>query len=116
MRRAPSIATVRHSGCQQPTAGTLGFWYWGPPPASATSVLGVGFDPGYLQRFFARVRLVSRLNNDLRVNNDEQLAPLWLATGQLKSWTLAWPQLKISADAGEQAAPLRGLRGETTLA
>lgn len=27
-------------------SGHMGFWYWGPPPASATSVLGVGFDPG----------------------------------------------------------------------
>jgi hypothetical protein len=75
-------------------SGHMGFWYWGPPPGSATSVLGVGFDPGYLQRFFAHVRLVARLNNHLQVNNDEQRAPVWLATGLRESWTLVWPRLK----------------------
>jgi 4-amino-4-deoxy-L-arabinose transferase-like glycosyltransferase len=75
-------------------SGHMGFWYWGPPPASATSVLGVGFDPGYLQRFFAHVRLVTRLNNHIGVNNDEQHAPVWLASGLRESWTLDWPQLK----------------------
>jgi Dolichyl-phosphate-mannose-protein mannosyltransferase len=75
-------------------SGHMGFWYWGPPPANATSVLGVGFDTGYLERFFANVRLVSRLDNHLDVNNDEQHAPLWLASGLRGSWTARWPQLK----------------------
>jgi hypothetical protein len=75
-------------------SGHMGFWYWGPPPASATSVLGVGFNPGYLERFFARVRLLSRLDNHLQVNNDEQHAPLWLATGLRASWTQVWLQFK----------------------
>jgi hypothetical protein len=44
-------------------------------------VLGVGFDPRYLKRFFATVRLVSRLDNRLEVNNDEQHAPVWFAAG-----------------------------------
>jgi hypothetical protein len=83
-------------GLGLPTAysGHMGFWYWGPPPASATSVLGVGFDPGYLQRFFATVRLVSRLNNHLQVNNDEQHAPLWFASGLRESWHQIWPKFK----------------------
>jgi len=75
-------------------SGHMGFWYWGPPPASATSVLGIGFDPGYLQRFFATVRLVSRLNNHLQVNNDEQHAPLWFASRLRESWPQIWPTLK----------------------
>jgi Dolichyl-phosphate-mannose-protein mannosyltransferase len=81
-------------GLPTASSGHMGFWYWGPPQASATAVLGVGFDPGYLERFFVRVRLISRLNNHLQVNNDEQRAPLWLATGLRQSWTLIWPQLK----------------------
>lgn len=75
-------------------SGHMGFWYWGPPPSSANSVLGVGFDPGYLERFFSRVRLLSRLDNHLQVNNDEQHAPLWFATGRRESWTRIWPQFK----------------------
>jgi 4-amino-4-deoxy-L-arabinose transferase-like glycosyltransferase len=75
-------------------SGHMGFWYWGPPPASTTSVLGVGFNPGYLERFFARVRLLSRLDNHLQVNNDEQHAPLWLASGLREPWTHVWPRFK----------------------
>lgn len=75
-------------------SGHMGFWYWGPPPATATAVLGVGFDPGYLERFFDSVRLVSRLDNHLQVDNDEQQAPLWLASGLREPWTLAWPRLR----------------------
>jgi hypothetical protein len=75
-------------------SGHMGFWYWGPPPASATSVLAVGFNPGYLERFFASVRLLSRLNNHLQVNNDEQRAPLWLASGLREPWTHVWPRFR----------------------
>ena len=75
-------------------SGHMGFWYWGPPPATGTSVLGIGFDPGYLARFFTKVRLISRLDNHLEVNNDEQHAPLWLASGLRGNWTARWPQLK----------------------
>lgn len=79
-----------------PTAysGHMGFWYWGPPPASATSVIGVGFEPGYLDRFFTDVRLVSRLENHVDVNNEEQHAPVWFATGRRGSWDELWPHLK----------------------
>ena len=75
-------------------SGHMGFWYWGPPPPSTTSVLGVGFDPGYLEHFFAKVRLVSRLHNHLEVNNDEQHAPLWFAAGLRGSWAALWPRFK----------------------
>ncbi|TML46414.1 MAG: hypothetical protein E6G23_06465 [Actinobacteria bacterium] len=57
-------------------------------------MLGIGFDPGYLARFFTKVHLISRLDNHLEVNNDEQHAPLWLASGRRGSWTARWPQLK----------------------
>ena len=79
-----------------PTAysGHMGYWYWGPPPASATSVLGVGFEAGYLDRFFADVRLISRLNNHLDVNNEEQHKPIWFATGLRSNWTVLWPRFK----------------------
>jgi len=75
-------------------SGHMGFWYWSPPPAGATSVLGVGFDRASLTPFFARVRLLSRLDNHLRVANDEQHAPLWIASGLRESWAHAWPKFK----------------------
>jgi 4-amino-4-deoxy-L-arabinose transferase-like glycosyltransferase len=75
-------------------SGHMGFWYWGPPPAGATSVLGIGFDPGYLSHFFTKVRLIARLDNHLGVNNDEQHAPLWFASRLRGSWATRWPQLR----------------------
>ncbi|MGP0050927.1 MAG: hypothetical protein ACLPZR_19080 [Solirubrobacteraceae bacterium] len=73
-----------------PTAysGHMGFWYWGPPPASATTVLGVGFEPGYLERFFADVRLMSRLDNHLEVDNDG--ARTLRSDQTLESLSCAW--------------------------
>lgn len=72
----------------------MGFWYWGPPPASEISVLGVGFDPGYLERFFSDVRLLTRLDNHLQVSDDEQHTPLWLASGLRAPWIAVWPRSK----------------------
>jgi hypothetical protein len=79
-----------------PTAysGHMGFWYWGPPPPSTTSVLGVGFDPGYLQHYFAHVQLLARLENHVGVNNDEQHAPVWLAARPRGNWASLWPRFK----------------------
>jgi 4-amino-4-deoxy-L-arabinose transferase-like glycosyltransferase len=75
-------------------SGHMGFWYWGPPPTSTTAILAVGFDAGYLRRFFIHVRLIARLDNHLQVNNDEQHAPLWLASGLRQPWTVVWPRFK----------------------
>jgi len=81
-------------GLPKAYSGHMGFWYWGPPTPTATSVLGVGFDPGYLERYFTHVRLLARLENHLGVNNDEQHAPVWLATRLRGSWAALWPRFK----------------------
>jgi len=50
--------------------------------------------PGNLNRFFAHVRLLSRLDNHLQVTNDEQHAPIWLASGRRHSWSALLPRFK----------------------
>jgi len=72
-------------------SGHNGYYYWGPPPASATTAIAVGFGRGELSRFCGRLRLAARLNNHLDVNNDEQHAPVWVCSDLRESWAAIWP-------------------------
>ena len=71
-------------------SGHMSFWYWGPPPASATTAVVVGYGRSQL-RFCGSLRLAVVLNNHVDVNDDEQGAPVWIC-GQLReSWRALWP-------------------------
>ena len=69
-------------------------WLWGPPPPSATNVLAVGFARAHLAPVFRHVRLISRLDNHIGLDDDEQGAPIWLCTGLRQPWTVAWRELR----------------------
>ena len=74
-------------------SGQTGYWDWGPPPASATSVLAVGFDRTDVTRYCSEALQVGRLDNHHDFNNAEQHRPIWRC--QLReSWSTIWPQLK----------------------
>ena len=75
-------------------SGHDGFWYWGPPPASATNFVAVGFDRGFLAQVFGRVRLAGVMNNHLDVNNGDQGAPVWVCQQPRGSWSALWPKLR----------------------
>ena len=75
-------------------SGHNGFWYWGPPPAWATSAVAVGFGRGTLASFCGTLRLAAHLNNDLGVHDDEQGAPVWVCSALRGSWASIWPSLK----------------------
>jgi hypothetical protein len=70
-------------------SGHNGFWYWGPPPASATTALVIGYDRDQLG-FCRSVRLAVRLDNHLAVHDDEQGAPVWICQPS-RSWAAIWP-------------------------
>jgi 4-amino-4-deoxy-L-arabinose transferase-like glycosyltransferase len=72
-----------------------GFWYWGPPPASATAAVAVGFDRATLAPVCGTLRLVTRLNNHVGVADDEQGAPVWLCSALRAPWPVLWPRLRI---------------------
>jgi hypothetical protein len=74
-----------------------GFWLWGPPPATATRAVAVGFDRQQVDADFASVRLAGRLNNHLGVSNDEQGAPVWICADPRASWAVLWPRLRVYA-------------------
>jgi len=75
-------------------SGHNGYWYWGPPPDTATIAVVVGHGRPFLERRFGTVRLVARLHNSYDVDNDEQGAPVWVCTDARKPWSAMWPSWK----------------------
>jgi hypothetical protein len=75
-------------------SGHNGFWYWGPPPASATTAIAVGFDRAQLTPFCGSLRLAAQLNNHLAVQDDEQGAPVWVCSALRAPWTAIWLRLR----------------------
>ena len=71
-----------------------GYWYFGTPPDSATTVVFVSADPGYLHRWFADVRQIGTVNNGQNINNANQGAPIWLCEHPLRLWSVAWPEMR----------------------
>src|SRR5215813_13087338 len=80
------------AGYGLPTAysGQNSFWFWGPPPATATSALAVGLDPFLLHKEFRQVRQVATFRNGLGVDDDEQGTPVYLVSGLRKPWSQTW--------------------------
>jgi hypothetical protein len=70
-------------------SGHNAFWYWGPPPASATTAVVVGYDRAQLG-FCRSVRLAAYLNNHEQVSDQEQGAPVWICQPG-RSWVAIWP-------------------------
>ena len=69
------------------------YWYWGPPPASATTVVAVGFDRSQLG-FCGSLRLVGTLDNHEHINDIEQGQPVWICSQLHQSWQSLWPSLR----------------------
>jgi Dolichyl-phosphate-mannose-protein mannosyltransferase len=90
-------ALARYGGADGlPTAysGANNFWLWGPPPATATAAIAVNVNPSLLRREFTHVRRIATFSNGLGVDDDEQGAPVYLATGLKSSWATAWPAFR----------------------
>lgn len=75
-------------------SGHNGFWYWGPPPVSATTAVAVGFARRQLTPFCGTLRLAAHLSNNVGVRDDEQGAPVWVCSPLRAPWTVIWPRLR----------------------
>ncbi|GAB3494375.1 ArnT family glycosyltransferase [Amycolatopsis cihanbeyliensis] len=75
-------------------SGSRGAWYFGAPSEEATSTLFVGADRQRLLPYFAEVRQVASLDNEHRINNSSQGAPVWLCTGRVAPWAQLWPEFR----------------------
>jgi 4-amino-4-deoxy-L-arabinose transferase-like glycosyltransferase len=81
-------------GLRPAFSGHNGYWYWGPPPATADTIVAVGFARDVLERSFGDVRLGTRLDNHLRIANDEQGTPVWVCSQPRGSWPTLWPRFR----------------------
>jgi len=81
-------------GLPEAYSGSNNFWLWGPPPARDTAAIAVDLPPALLRREFAHVQRIATFENGLGVSDDEEGAPLYLATGLRSTWARAWPQFR----------------------
>jgi len=82
------------SGLPAAYSGDNAFWYWGPPPASATTAVAVGFDRQTLAPICGALRPAATLDNHVGVHDDEQGAQVWVCSGLRGSWSAIWPRLR----------------------
>jgi hypothetical protein len=82
------------AGLPQAYSGTNNFWLWGPPPAADTNAIAINVDPSVLRHEFASVRQVATFRNGLGVNDDEEGAQVFIATGLKSSWAGTWPAFR----------------------
>ena len=75
-------------------SGHNAYWYWGPPPDSATTAVAIGFERDFLERAFREVELALSLDNGRGIDNDEQDAPVWICSGRRASWDKLWPMFR----------------------
>ncbi|MFY1691824.1 glycosyltransferase family 39 protein [Plantactinospora sp. WMMB782] len=69
--------------------------YYGPPPESATVLVGVGVgEEGELRRYFGTCRLAGRLDNGVGVDNEEQGVPIVLCRDRRLTWAELWPEVR----------------------
>ena len=87
-RYGPALGLPRACGVQN------AYWLWGPPADAATSAFAIGFDRARLTDICNKLTLLTRLDNGLSVNNDEQGAPVWLCSNLSKPWPAIWRQLR----------------------
>jgi 4-amino-4-deoxy-L-arabinose transferase-like glycosyltransferase len=76
-------------------SGQNGYYYWGPPPDSARTVVAVGYDQALLARSFRSVQLAARLHNDRGIDNDEQNAPVWICSEPVADWHTLWRRFRV---------------------
>ncbi|MDM7830309.1 ArnT family glycosyltransferase [Cellulomonas edaphi] len=88
-------AVARFGGDAAPVySGHNAFSSWGPPPAGTTTVVAVGLRPSVLSQWFGEVDVVGRIDNGLDVDNEEQGAPVVVATSPRQPWAVLWPQMR----------------------
>jgi hypothetical protein len=76
-------------------SGHNSYWSWGPPPAERTVVIHVGdWRPSNWAQYFTGCRDVTRIDNQLGVDNTEQGQPVTVCTGTRAPWTTIWPALR----------------------
>jgi 4-amino-4-deoxy-L-arabinose transferase-like glycosyltransferase len=81
-------------GLPQPYSGHNNYWWWGPPPSDTRTVVLVGWSRQYAERYFRSVVLAGTIRNAFDLANDEEGAPIWIATRPWRPLPAMWPALR----------------------
>jgi 4-amino-4-deoxy-L-arabinose transferase-like glycosyltransferase len=81
-------------GLPVPYSGHNSYWWWGPPPADTRTAVLVGWSRPYAERFFGSVERVGTIRNAFGVDNEEQGAPIWLATDPRRPFPRMWTSFR----------------------
>lgn len=84
----------RRAGLPPVYSPSRGYWYFGPPPENAATVLFVGTDPGGLRRFFRQVHQVATVTGAHGFDGINKRVSVWLCTGGDPAWSTVWPELR----------------------
>lgn len=79
-------------------SGHNGFWYWGPPPPSATDAIIVAdYSPAELATAYTHCDLAGTVQTPPGVDNDLTGTPIYRCTGLRQPWSALWPRLATFA-------------------
>ncbi len=75
-------------------SGHNGFWYWGPPPESATDALVIGtFPTAQLTQMYTDCSLLTTITTPPGVHNHLTGLRVQRCTQRRQPWSVLWPQL-----------------------
>jgi 4-amino-4-deoxy-L-arabinose transferase-like glycosyltransferase len=81
-------------GLPRAYSGHNGYAAWGTPPEQDLPVVAVGLPLDDLARWFATCREAARVDNGVRLENEEQGRPVHVCTGRRAPWVELWPQVR----------------------
>ena len=87
-------AVARYAADIPVYSGQNSLWALGPPPASATTVIAVGYDAAQLRAWFTDVRQVATIDDGVHLDNDEQGNAVLRCSGLRTTWAVLWPHLR----------------------
>jgi hypothetical protein len=67
---------------------------YGPPPASATTVVTVGLTLSRVDDFFDECTAAGTLDHGLGIDNEEQGRPIGVCRGPARDWTALWEEFQ----------------------
>jgi hypothetical protein len=85
----------RHDGLPHAFSGHNGFSLWAQPGPDETTTVVLGYGgPASVSAYFTGCRVVARVSNPVKLDNDEYGDPVLVCTGRTAPWSALWPRLR----------------------
>lgn len=76
-------------------SGHNGFSLWGEPRPDQTTTIVIGHDsPQEVSAYFTGCRVVGRISNPVKLDNNEYGVPVLQCSGLTSTWSQLWPRLR----------------------